>query len=92
MIGVQLTVFTSILGVIAIAVISCATTEATEVRYFPLEDGEVAPWEQAAQVCRAQAVQAYIGAGKNHPGIASLAAHRACMGEYGWIAREVPKQ
>ncbi len=80
-----------ILLVIAIVVVSCAAKE-FEVRYFPLEDGEVAPWEQADPACQARAAQMVKGTSMRQAVYTLHTGYRSCMFEYGWIARDVPKE
>ena len=93
----ELEVYRSIVIVIALVIVSCASTE---IRYFPIEGAVVAPWNQAVQVCNAEANQAKLNAQGGGPITtagalraisASQNAERACMGRYGYEARKVPK-
>ncbi len=80
-----------ILFIIAIVVVSCAAKE-FEVRYFRSEHGEVAPWNQADPACQARAAQMVKGTSMRQAVSTLHTVYRSCMFEYGWIAREVPKE
>ncbi len=94
-----MTVYSSIVALLVIAVVSCATSK-TEIRYFPIEGANVAPLKQALTVCDAEADQ-YLDARIPGQGQFGTSAEplramkvkqnfgRGCMGRYGWIAREV---